>query len=166
MHVTHHPPSCLSTLEIMAFLVKESSSSLWALYSYMALTVHWKDKLEAYVTCGHFFWWNVQNSMTREHTHLKCWHLVGLHIKAWIPALVQWPIVWLLLDEKVCFKSFLLGWRGFYHRLQTTHFDISLFFFNKEKKTKKKILTWGFPDVGIVELSPRCIVQQCVKECP
>lgn len=43
-------------------------------------------------------------------------------------------------------------------------FDISLLFFNKEKK-KIIIMIWGFPDTGIVEQNSRYIVQQYVREC-
>lgn len=35
------------------------------------------------------------------NSHLKCWHLVGLNIKAWIPSLIERPIVRLLLNNKL-----------------------------------------------------------------
>lgn len=41
------------------------------------------------------------------NSHLKCWHLVGLNIKAWISSLIERPVVWLLLNNKLSiYRSF------------------------------------------------------------
>lgn len=48
------------------------------------------------------YFWSVLTALTSKMssgTHLECWHLVGLDVKPRIPALIQRPIVWLLLDN-------------------------------------------------------------------